>query len=397
MADFGAGVQLVSWQNWSGAVQCPRSPLERPRNVDELERLIREHGAKGCLRAVGSGHSFVPFWNDGDTLLDLSAFSGLAGVEDGVARFGAGTPLHTIGPSLAQEGFALLNMGDIDRQTLAGAVATGTHGTGRGLGSLSAAVSGIELVDGRGEVRTLAAAELDAGRVALGLLGVMTAIDMRVIPAYGLHERNMKEEVEACLERFEARIAEHRHHEFWWVPRLDVCIAKTLDLIATPETAQLDELPFGEEGERWGASWQVFPSVRDLKFNEMEYAVPAASAMDCFRALRARMLDRFPKLFWPVEYRIVDGDDGWLSPTGGCEVATLSIHLAADEDPTELFAAVEPILRDYGGRPHWGKRHTLGRSELEALYPRLSDFVALRRQWDPEDRFLTPYLAALFR
>lgn len=396
MAGVGPGVQLVSWQNWSGAVQCPNASLERPQNEDELADLIRDHAAEGCVRAVGSGHSFVPFWHDGDTLLDLSAFSGLAGLGDGVARLGAGTPLHAIGPLLAAEGFALANMGDIDRQTLAGVVATGTHGTGRGLGSLSAAVTGIELVDGRGARRTVVPAELEAARVALGLLGVMTTIEMAVVPAYGLHERNTKEAVETCLERFETRLGEHRHHEFWWVPRLDVCIAKTLDEIPTPADPRLDELPFGEEGERWGASWQVFPSVRDLKFNEMEYAVPAAAAMDCFRAVRACMLERFPKLFWPVEYRIVAGDEGWLSPTGGVEVATLSIHLAADEDPTALFAAVEPILREHGGRPHWGKRHTLERQDLEALYPRFDDFVMLRRQWDPDGRFLTPYLAALF-
>ena len=387
----------MSWQNWSGSVRCPSSQIQRPADADALAALIDEHHGTGALRALGSGHSFVPFWADGDTLLDLSALSGLQDVRGEVACFGAGTPLHAIGPLLAEHGLALVNMGDIDRQTLAGAVATGTHGTGRGLGSLSSAVRALELVDGCGGQRRVEGnAALDAARVALGLLGVMTAIEMQVMPAYGLRERNLKESVEQCLEQFEARLGQHRHHEFWWVPRLDVCISKTLDSIAIPAQPRLDELPFGEEGERWGASWQVFPSVRDLKFNEMEYAIPAAAGLDCFRAVRRCMLERFPKLFWPVEYRILAGDAGWLSPTQGGEVATVSIHQAAEEDPTELFAAVEPILRDHGGRPHWGKRHTLGRGDLEDLYPRLTDFVALRREWDPDGRFLTGYLAELF-
>lgn len=387
----------MSWQNWSGNVRCPRSRIERPSDVNALAKLIHAHRGSGALRALGSGHSFVPFWADGDTLLDLSALSGLQAVADGVARFSAGTPLHAIGPMLAPHDLALVNMGDIDRQTLAGAVATGTHGTGRGLGSLSSAVEALELVDGSGRIhRVDADGALDAARVGLGLLGVMTAIEIRVIPAYGLLERNQRESVEHCLEQFDSRLEQHRHHEFWWVPKLDVCISKTLDSIAMPEEPRLDELPFGAEGERWGASWQVFPSVRDLKFNEMEYAIPATAGLDCFRAVRRCMLEQFPKLFWPVEYRILAGDAGWLSPTAGGEVATVSIHLAAEEDPTALFAAVEPILRDHGGRPHWGKRHTLARADLEALYPRLADFLALRREWDPDDRFLTGYLAELF-
>lgn len=390
-------MQLVSWQNWSGSVRCPDARIERPVDVPALAAIVAGHAGPGAVRALGSGHSFVPFWANGDTLLDLGGLVGLESVSGGVARLAAGTPLHAIGPLLAAEGWALANMGDIDRQTLAGAVATGTHGTGRDLGSLSSQVVAVELVDGSGGLRRLEQAdEVAAARVAMGMLGVMTAIELAVVPSYGLHERNHLEGVEHCLEQLQARLGAHRHHEFWWVPRVDRCIAKTLDPIAVPAQPRLDEIPFGEAGERLGASWQIFPSTRDLKFNEMEYAVPMATALECFRAVRIRMLQDFPKLMWPVEFRVLAGDDGWLSPTVGGDVATLSIHQAADVDQRPLFDAIEPILRDHGGRPHWGKQHGLDGSTLAALYPKFEEFCGYRRQLDPDGRFLTPYLAERF-
>lgn len=399
MAGVGTGVQRMtqSWHNWSGSVQCGAVTLTTPASVDELSQQVRAHDGSGALRPIGSGHSFVPFWGERDTLLDMSHFNSVAQVASGLVRVGAGVPLHLLGPRLAELGVALANMGDIDRQTLAGAVATGTHGTGTELGSLSAQVRALELVDGRGEVRRLQDAEdVDLGRVSLGLLGVITTLDMSVMPRYGLHERNWREPVETALAAFDQRIREHRHHEFWWVPSADLALAKTLDRIAIPEQSRLDEIAFGEEGERWGESWQVFPSVRDLRFNEMEYAVPAEAGLECFRALRGVMLERFPKLPWPVEYRQVAGDAGWLSPTQGRPVATLSIHQDASRDPWPLFQAIEPVLREFGGRPHWGKCHSLGRTELQTRYPRMQAFVAQRRQFDPDGRFLTPYLAARF-
>ena len=392
------------WSNWSGTVRLPGARVERTADPAALAGRIAAAAPGERFRPIGSGHSFVPFWAEGDTLLDLSACSGLLGVEargreDGhaaIAELGAGTPIHAIGPLLAAEGLALANQGDIDRQTLAGAVATGTHGTGRGLGSLSSMVAGVELVDGRGGLQRIEGGdELAAVRLSLGLLGVMTRIRMRVVPLYGLHERNAAEPVDACLEQLEDRFARHRHHEFWWVPRADQCIVKTLDAVEVPEVSRLEEIPFGEEGERRGAAWQVFPSERDARFNELEYAVPRAAGPDCFRALRTALLDAFSKLPWPIEYRLVAGDDGWLSPTAGQEVAAISVHQDARRDERPLFELAEPILRAHGGRPHWGKHHGLAAGDLAGLYPRLADFDRLRRRFDPDDRFLSPWLATL--
>lgn len=390
---------MNGWQNWSGRVACPDARLERPQDEPDLQTLIGKLAAGERLRAVGSGHSFMPFWLPGDRLVALDAFSGLermTGPQGEVAVLGAGTPIHAIGPLLAAQGRALANQGDIDRQTLAGAVATGTHGTGRGLGSLSSMVASITLIDGTGTCRDIEAGdELEAARVSLGLLGVMTRIGIRTLPLYGLHERNQVESVEDCLAAFEARIEAHRHHEFWWVPSEDRCIAKTLDAIEVPTTPQLDDIPFGADGERWGASWQVFPSDRDLRFNELEFAVPSEAGPACFSALRSALLEHFPTLPWPIEYRIVAGDPGWLSPTAGTEVAAISVHQDARRDPMPLFELAEPILLDHGGRPHWGKMHSLDAGRLAALYPRLGEFAALRRTFDPDEHLLGDWLRTL--
>lgn len=388
----------AGWQNWSGSVQCPNAGRVAPVDLGALQSLVRHQQNPGSLRPVGSGHSFVPFWHDQDTLLDLTHFQALAALDDDHVRCGAGMPLHALGPKLARLGMALENMGDIDRQSLAGAVATGTHGTGRGLGSLASQVVALDLVDGLGEIRRLDTPDmLAAGRVNLGLLGVMTSLELRTVPLYGLHEQNWREPVEVTLDALDDRLQHYRHHEFWWVPSADQCVAKVLDQIAVPEVSRLDEVAFGEAGERWGASWQIFPSDRDLRFNEMEYAIPADQGPECFLALREVMLEHFPRLPWPVEYRIVAGDDGWLSPTAGRTVATISVHQDAGRDPMPLFLKVEPILREFGGRPHWGKWHDLGRAELRRRYRRFDDFVALRQELDPQDRFLTGYLADRFR
>jgi FAD/FMN-containing dehydrogenase len=392
-------VQLVSagFSNWSGGVRVPETVVERPADEAALAQRIAGLAPGERLRAVGSGHSFAPFWAPGDAIVALDAFAGLRAVDGARARLGAGTPIHAVGPLLAAEGRALANQGDIDRQTLAGALATGTHGTGTELGSLSSMLRGLRLVDGTGAIRTIDGGDaLEAARVSLGLLGVFTEVTLETVPVYGLHERNVREPVGTTLEALAARLAAHRHHEFWWVPREDTCIAKTLDAIEPPRRERLDEIPFGAAGERWGVAWRVFPSAREARFEEMEYAVPVEAGPACFRAVREILLERFPKLPWPVEYRVVAGDPGWLSPTGGRTVAAISIHQGTDRDCAPLFEAVEPVLRDHGGRPHWGKRHGLDAATLAGRYPRLPDFVAERTRADPSDRLLTPALAPVF-
>jgi FAD/FMN-containing dehydrogenase len=289
----------------------------------------------------------------------------------------------------------MANLGDIDVQALAGAVSTGTHGTGRTLGNLSSTVEAVRLVTAEGDVKEYSAAGnpelLRALRVSLGSLGVFTALRLRLVPAYRLHERIRRAAVEECLERLADEITAHRHFEFFWLPSKDVCEIKTLDPTdAMP--SDLRDRPY----ERIGWSPHVIPSVRDVKFFEMEYAVPAEHGPECFRAVRARMQERHGSVVWPVEYRTLAPDDAYLSNANGRDTVTLSVHQDGRLPYREFFEDVEPIFWSCGGRPHWGKIHALRARELRDLYPDWERFLEIRQELDPEGRFLNLHLRELF-
>lgn len=387
----------MAWENWSGAQQFPEAELTPLPSEQAVQRWLAASQSSGVRRVVGAGHSFSPLWGAGDALGSLEGLDGVV-LEDGQLWLGAGQRLAHLGPKLAAHGLALANQGDIDCQSLAGALATGTHGTGWSLPSLAAMVTGMRLVDGEGRIHVLTGPEiLDGTRIHLGLLGVVTALALRLRPAYGLAERNAKVPFEALFEGSHARFRSQRHGEFWWIPASDETIFKQLREIPLEGSLKLDPLPFGGEGERWGPAWQIFPSDRDARFNEMEYSVPVEAGPACFRELRHALLKEFPKLPWPVEYRIVAGDQGWLSPTQGQRVAAISVHQDARRPYGPLFDRVEPIFRAFGGRPHWGKRFSLDRAAFEDCYgENLERFRALRQHWDPEGRFLTAGLAPIF-
>jgi FAD/FMN-containing dehydrogenase len=212
------------------------------------------------------------------------------------------------------------------------------------------------------------------------------------------------------MERLAERIAGNVRYEFFWFPQGDECECKTLNPTDLPaeETSEdqvvgtpLSSLPGSprEPAERQRVGWsaRVIPSIRQRKFNEMEYAVPAEAGPDCFRAVRTRMLERHPEVLWPVEYRTLAADNAWLGPAHGRATVTISVHQDARLPFREFFADVESIFVEHGGRPHWGKVHTRTAADLRALYPRWDDFLAVRARLDPDRRFLNPYLRGLFR
>jgi FAD/FMN-containing dehydrogenase len=388
----------VSWTNWAGNVACePQLRVDAASEADVVAAL-READARGlAVRVAGSGHSFSPLVATDGLLL---ALGGLAGVarhepEHGRVWVRAGTQLSALGRALHALGLAQENLGDVDVQALGGALATGTHGTGRTLPNLSARVSGVRLLLADGSLRVLRAEDdpetLAAARVSLGALGVITAARLDCVPAYRLHERVVRMPIEACLDTLDERCAAHRHYEFFWYPARDLAEAKSLD-----PTALEPEAIAGRKYERIGWSHELLPSVRELRFVEMEHALPAEAGPATFRALRERMRSRHPDVAWPIEYRSVRADDAWLSPAHGRETVTLSVHQGAELPWREFFADVEPLLRAHGGRPHWGKRHGLRAAELAALYPRFEDFRRLRAELDPQGRFLNEHLRALF-
>jgi FAD/FMN-containing dehydrogenase len=388
----------VSWTNWAGNVACEPEVRADAASEADVVTALREADARGlCVRVAGSGHSFSPLVETDGLLLSLDGLAGIARHEPETRRVWAraGTKLSALGRALHALGLAQENLGDVDVQTLGGALATGTHGTGRTLQSLSARVSGLRLLRADGSLLVLRAEDdterLAAARVSLGALGVVTAARLDCVPAYRLHERVVRMPIEDCLAGLEERCAAHRHYEFFWYPSRDFAETKTLD-----PTEQGPEAIAGRKYERIGWSHEVLPSVRELRFVEMEYALPEEAGPAAFRAVRERMRSRHPEVAWPVEYRSVRGDDAWLSPAYGRETVTLSLHQGAELPWQEFFADLEPLLREHGGRPHWGKRHGLGKAELAPLYPRFGDFQRLRAELDPKGRFLNAHLRALF-
>lgn len=386
------------WTNWSGSVSCEPARIERPSDEAAVAARVAEAAAAGApVRVVGTGHSHSPLVSTDGMLLSLDD---LAGIESHdrerlTAVVRAGTKLCDLGDPLLALGMGMENLGDIDKQALAGAVGTGTHGTGRRLRNLSSQVEAVRLVTADGAIRELSAEDdpdaLRALRVALGSLGVFTALRLRLLPAYRLHERIRCQPIDVCLEQLEDEIRGHRHFEFFWMPHKDVAEMKTLH----PTSAEPSDLP-GRPYERIGWSPHVITSIRDVKHFEMEYAVPAEHGPACFREVRARMQERHPEVVWPVEYRTVAQDDAFLSPASGRETVTVSVHQDGALPYRDFFEDVEPIFWSCGGRPHWGKLHTLRAPRLRDLYPQWDRFLAIREQLDPTGRFLNLHLREVF-
>ncbi len=389
---------MAAWQNWAGNVDCVPQHIVRPEHESEIVEWLAQAADDDLgVRVAGSGHSFMPLVATDGILFDLSSLSGIARFEHDANRawVRAGTTLHALGELLHPAGLALQNLGDIDVQALGGALGTGTHGTGSTLPNLSARVSGLRILRADGQLVVLREDTdpdgLRAARVSLGALGVVTAARIDLVPAYRLHERVERLPMDALLTELDERVAASRHFEFFWYPGRDFAEAKHLQ----PTEASENDLP-DVKYERIGWSHRILPSVRDDRFLEMEYSVPAAAGPDCFREIRARIGSHHPDLQWPVEYRTLHSDEAWLSTAHARETVTISIHQGQGLPHEALFADAEAIFAEHGGRPHWGKMHTQNAQSLGALYPRFEAFQSLRREWDPDGRFMNPALRRLF-
>jgi FAD/FMN-containing dehydrogenase len=396
---------MNGWRNWSGGVACEPSRIVAPHTEAALRAILAD--ADGPVRVVGSGHSFTPLCATEGTLISLEKLTGVVGTDPaaGTATVWAGTRLSELGEPLLADGLGLANMGDIDRQTLAGAISTGTHGTGRTLGSLSTQVAGLRLVLADGSLLECSEQHepevFSAARVSMGTFGVISQVTLRVLPAYRLHERTWPASFDECLEQLPTLVDQTRHFEFFWSPGDDACAMKALN----PTDAPIREIapPLSAPGrlgryltpQRVDWSHRVFPSERTLLFNEMEFAVPEEAGPDCLRAIRDLMRKQHPEVIWPIEYRTVHADDIPLSPAFDRATVTISIHQAAELPYERFFSDAESVFRDFQGRPHWGKLHAHTARELRPLYPRFDGFRAARERLDPTGRFLSGYLGEL--
>ncbi|NNH88034.1 D-arabinono-1,4-lactone oxidase [Acinetobacter terrae] len=415
------------WRNWSGS-QHGSAEIFKPRQINELKKLLKSHAQ---IRAVGAGHSFSALVKIDAVLINLDHFKGVVAFDEDQTQctVQAGTRLYDLGEYLAPINQALPNQGDIDQQSLAGAISTGTHGTGIDLPCLSAFVEGFELLTADGELlqcdRQQNTDIFQAGRVALGSFGILTKITLQNRSRYKL-----KEQIRLCpLQEVFANIDQwkhqHRHIEFWAFLHSDQVMLKTLDETDDAIQPRQDAWPSedalltlcSELTRRLPATnpylqkllsvfvkptcyvdWsnQIFPTPRNTKFNEMEYQIPVEQGLQCLEEVLHTLRKHQVPMFFPIEFRYVKGDDIWLSPFYARDSVSISIHQFHKQDYHAVFDLVEPILQKYQGRPHWGKLHSMTAASLRDLYPKWDDFMALRQQLDLNQKWLNPHLKQLF-
>lgn len=399
-----------TWKNWSHSVKAAPQNILVPSSENKLIEAVKKGNRnRSMIRAAGSGHSFVPLCATDGLIISLDNLQGVVEIDSTKheATVWAGSKIYQLGEPLLAAGFAMENMGDIDRQSIAGAIGTGTHGTGKGIGSISTQVVGLRLITAEGEILQLPAEKdkslFKAAQVSFGALGIVSQVTLRLLPAYRLHERTWIEPFESCFEQLSEHIDATRHFEFFWSPAEDRCACKSLQptkathLEVQPNDQQVSgRLSRYVQEERIDYSHRIFPSERNILFNELEFAVPAGNGPECLLAIRQLMQQKHPEVMWPIEYRTLAADDIWLSPAYHRDTVTISIHQAADLPHQDFFADAEEIFREFDGRPHWGKMHSYTAEDLRQLYPMWNQFQQVRQKIDPTGRFLNPYLQKLF-
>ncbi|RKR73360.1 D-arabinono-1,4-lactone oxidase [Frondihabitans australicus] len=395
---------------WSGTYTYTARDVVRPTAPEQVAEIVA--GARH-VRALGTRHSFNDVADGPGTLLDLGALPAdlVVDAAEGTATLGAGTRYGVVAPDLDAAGFAFTNMGSLPHISIAGATATGTHGSGTRNRSLSAEVRALEIVDAAGGTRILRRGDPGWGGAGLhlGLLGVVTRVTLDVVPAFRMRQdaygplpwSALLEDVSGV---FGAGYSVSGFTN--WDGRVRELLVKSVvgagseSLPVPDDLAGAPRLP-GAPGDAHhtardgsaGPWWDRLPhfpigSVPSVGSEvQSEHFVPLARAVEALDAVAALAV-RIQPLLHVTELRTLAGDDLWLSPTQGQDV--LCIAFTWKRMPDEVMAllpAIEEALLPFGGRPHWGKLSSLDAATIDALYPRLADFRALVRRSDPDRKF----------
>jgi L-gulono-1,4-lactone dehydrogenase len=416
---------LPTWTNWARQQRCAPEHIETPGSEDELAAIV---AGAARVKVAGSGHSFTDIACTDGVMVDMSAMRRVLGVDGNEVTVEAGITLHDLGEELGARGLAMENQGDVDPQTLAGAISTATHGTGGRFGNLSSQVVGVRLVDGSGELREIKGGdELRAARVGLGALGALSAVTLRCVPAFTIHRLDEPRPLEELLPRLDELVDAHDHWEAFVMPYTRRALALTSERTDRPPepagraTAFLRDvvlenavlglfcrtgrafprlIPFlnrrlaGLMGraEHLDASNRVYANKRLVRFTEMEYGLPREHAAEALERVLALIERRRLPVGFPIELRVVAPDDALLSTAHERPTAYIAVHQYVGMEFETYFRAVEAIMDEYGGRPHWGKRHYQSAATLEPRYPEWRRFQEIRERFDPERRFENDYL-----
>jgi L-gulonolactone oxidase len=418
------------WTNWGGNQQAQATEILTPGTVDEVAAQVKEASGSGRrVKVVGSGHSFTAIAVATDQRLFLHRLAGLISIDGPLVTVQAGMPLHVLNALLAEHGLAMPNLGDIDRQTVAGAIATGTHGTGASHATLASCVEAVKLVTGSGEVLDVGKDDpiFPAVRLGLGALGILVEVTLRCTEAFTLLADERPMSLADVLAGLDEWIPANDHLEFFWYPytdraqlkinnrvpahdrplsrfrgwmddeflsnsvfeaicRLGKAVPGTVPTISALAARALTARTYTDRSDR------VFCSSRRVYFTEMEYEIPRAALPEVISAL-PRIIDGLPfKVQFPVEVRFTGPDDAWLSHGYGRDSAYVAVHQFAGVEYEPYFRAVEAVCQRLGGRPHWGKLHYRSAADLRPVYEKFDDFVAVRDRLDPARVFTNEYL-----
>lgn len=426
------------WTNWSNQYAAYPGHVYVPKTIEEVCEIVKQHAlTKRTIRVTGAAHSFSPIALPEQSAMSLHNLRGLIKVdkENQTATFYAGTYLYEVGPLLEQFGFALSNMGDIQEQTLAGVLSTGTHGTGVTLGSFSSMVTKWGFVNGEGEYVEHERGDDDLSEalaVSVGLLGILVTVTIKVIPIYGLSYKSERKNFYEEINNFSKTIRENRHAEWFYFPGSETIQVKKMNMVepkiqpvfekAVDElkvqivennlfsiasklvklkptlalsVSKLSSKLIGEDS-RVGLSFEIFPTQRKVKFVETEYAIPLENFEACMEEVHHTFVNRNFNVHFPIECRTTAGEQGFLSPTQGKESAFIAFHMYKGMDEGAYFEWVHDLLERYGGRPHWGKVNRYNASNIEHFYPEAQKFNEIRKILDPHNIFLTKYFKNIF-
>jgi len=414
------------WRNWSGIQHSYPATRWAPQSVDELAAKITT--VTEPIRAVGSGHSFMPLVSTDGTLLTLDGITGIVSHDamQQTAVVKAGTRLGDLGPALASIGQEMPNLPDINKQSIAGALATATHGTGRTFKALHGEVLALQLVTAQGQVFDCNPAQnsdlFNAALVGLGVFGIVTQVTLQNRVLKRIHKRTYLAPVEEAIDQWPALLSQHRNVEFYAVPFTKLAAIITADETELPAKprgpdtdaqtlmdlkrlrdlvgyssslrrrvayAMMKDLPAEEAIDE---GWKLLSNERPVRFNEMEYHLPIESQMVALQEILAIIEEHRPDVFFPIEVRVVEQDNAWLSPFNRRVSGSIAVHAYYQDDYQFLYELVEPVFRKHGGRPHWGKLNSLRNADFAALYPRWREAMQLRAELDPQGRLLNEYL-----
>jgi L-gulonolactone oxidase len=415
---------LPTWANWAREQRCAPERIERPKSEAELVEAVARADR---VKVAGSGHSFTDIACTDGVMVDMSSMNRVLAVDGDEVTVEAGITLQDLGEELRSRALAMENQGDVDPQTLAGAISTATHGTGGGFGNLSSRVVGMRLVSGAGKVVEASGEQLRAARVSLGALGAISAVTLRCVPAFTIHRIDEPRPLDDVLPRLDELVDANDHWEAFVMPytrRALTLTSERTDRAPEPpgrakafvhdvivENAVLglfcrvgrrfpSAIPalnprlasLMGRAEHLDASNRVYANKRLVRFTEMEYAIPRERAAEALERVLAMVERRRLPVGFPIELRVVAPDDALLSTAHERPTAYIAVHQYVGMEFETYFRAVEAIMDDYDGRPHWGKRHYQTAATLRPRYPGWDTFAEVRERLDPERRFENDYL-----